>query len=76
VLRDTFWLVLIGAAIGVPAALAGARLLASQLYSVAPNDPLSVSIALLTLVLAALVAGYLPARRATRVDPLIALRAE
>ena len=57
-------------------ALAGARLIERQLYQVTPSDPLSVSAALVTVILAALVAGYLPARRATRVDPLIALRAE
>jgi len=76
VLRDTLTLVAIGAAIGIPAALAGARLLASQLYEVGPNDPLAVSLSLATLCAAALVAGYLPARRAAHVDPSVALRAE
>lgn len=76
VLRDTLTLVVVGVVIGIPAALAGARLLASQLYEVGPNDPLAVSLSLVTLSVAALVAGYLPARRASRVDPLIALRAE
>jgi ABC-type antimicrobial peptide transport system permease subunit len=54
--------------IGIPAALAGARLVASQLYEVGPNDPLAVSLGIVTLSVAALVAGYLPARRAARVD--------
>lgn len=76
VLRDTLTLILVGVVIGIPAALAGARLLASQLYEVAPNDPVAVSVGLVTLSLAALLAGYLPARRAAHVDPVAALRAE
>jgi putative ABC transport system permease protein len=76
VLRDTFTLVLTGLVIGIPAALAGARLLASQLYEVGPNDPLAVSVGLASLSGAAALAGYLPARRAARVDPVVALRAE
>jgi predicted permease len=76
VLRDTIAMLCGGAAIGIPAALAAARLLAGQLYAVGPNDPLTVSMALVTLSAAALLAGYLPARRAARLDPVIALRAE
>jgi ABC-type antimicrobial peptide transport system permease subunit len=62
--------------IGIPAALAGARLLASQLYEVGPNDPFAVVIAVATLSVVALGAGYVPARRAARVDASVALRAE
>jgi predicted permease len=76
VLRDTLRLVELGAAIGIPAALAGAQLLSSQLYQVGPRDPVAVSLSIAALFLVALVAGYLPARRATGVDPANALRAE
>ena len=62
--------------IGMPVALAGGPLLASQFYGVAPYDPLTVLLGVVTLSVVALFAGYLPARRAARVDPLIALRAE
>jgi predicted permease len=76
VLADTLRLVVIGVAIGLPAALAGARLLESQLYGIKPADPLALAAGLATLVAASLAAGYLPARRAVRVDPCRALRAE
>jgi ABC-type antimicrobial peptide transport system permease subunit len=76
VLRDTLRLVAVGVAIGIPAALGGARLLESQLYEVAPTDPLTLFVGLVTLSIAAVLAGYLPARRAARVDPVVALRAE
>jgi predicted permease len=76
VLRDTLKLVAIGVIIGLPASLAAARVLSSQLYEVGPNDPVTIALSLTTLSLTALIAGYMPARRAARVDPLAALRAE
>ena len=76
VLGDTIRLAAVGVAIGVPAALGGARLLAGQLYEIGPTDPLSLAIGIVTLIVTALVAGCLPAQRAARVDPTAALRAE
>ncbi len=76
VLRDALRLVLLGAALGIPAALAAARLVSSQLYGISAGDPVAIGLATLVLLAVAAVAGYLPARRATRVDPLVALRRE
>jgi putative ABC transport system permease protein len=69
-------LVLAGFAFGTIAAFAGQRLLASSLHLVRSNDPIIYALAPLCLVFVALLACYLPARRATRVDPLLALRHE
>ena len=66
----------IGAAIGLGAALAFSRALKSQLFQVSAFDPLTFTITALVLIAAALVASYIPARRATRVDPMDALRYE
>ncbi len=76
VLRETLYLVLAGLLIGVPAALIGARLISAQLFGMSPTDPVTLIAAALLLTLVALLAGYLPARRASRVNPLTALRYE
>jgi putative ABC transport system permease protein len=76
VLSDAMRVVAIGGAVGLVAALFGVRLLASQLFGVNPIDPLSIAAALLVLAVVALIAAYLPAERATRIDPAETLRAE
>ncbi len=76
VLRQTLLLIGIGIAIGVPVALAAARLIASQLYGLKPSDPSTIVFAIFVLTGVGLLAGYLPARRAAKVDPMVALRYE
>ena len=76
VLWETLLLVLIGVGIGLPVALVATRLISSQLFGLTPNDPLTLTIATLLLLAVGAVAGYLPARRASRVDPMVALRCE
>ncbi|HET7631598.1 MAG TPA: ABC transporter permease, partial [Gemmatimonadaceae bacterium] len=68
--------VLVGIAIGVVAALAMGRLVASLLYGVTPHDPLVLSATAGVLIVVAIVACLVPARRAARVDPMETLRAE
>ena len=76
ILRDTLVLLLIGLALGVPLALGGGRFVQSQLFGLGAADPVSFSLAAVTLAAVAVVTGLVPARRATRVDPLTAVRAE
>jgi putative ABC transport system permease protein len=74
VMRDAAVLALIGLSIGVAAALAFTRVLRTMLYDVATTDPLTYAVMAGTLALAVLAASWIPARRASRVDPVIALR--
>jgi putative ABC transport system permease protein len=67
---------LVGVAIGVGAALGLTRLMASQLFGVSPYDPLTFAAVAMLLIVVAVAACYIPARRAMRVDPMIALRHE
>jgi predicted permease len=76
ILREILVLVFIGIAIGAPIALAGNRLVGRLLYGLSPADPLSLSAAIAMLSVIALFAGYLPARRASLVEPTVALRCE
>jgi ABC-type antimicrobial peptide transport system permease subunit len=74
VLREALWQAALGVVIGVPLALAGARLIASLLFGVRATDPVTILISAVVMLAVALLAGYIPARRATKVDPLVALR--
>ncbi|MDR3726316.1 MAG: ABC transporter permease [Terracidiphilus sp.] len=76
VLRGALWQILVGLALGIPAALFAGHLMASQLYGVGSYDPLSLAGAILVLGLCATVAGFLPARRAASIEPMKALRTE
>ncbi|MFN2513984.1 MAG: FtsX-like permease family protein, partial [Pyrinomonadaceae bacterium] len=76
VLKESLVLVAIGLIIGVPAALGAARLISNQLFGLNPSDPVTLVTAVIVLSLVAALAGYLPARKASRVNPLTALRYE
>ncbi len=76
VLREVLVLVAGGLAIGMAAAVGRSRFVASFLYGLKANDPLTLALAVMTLLSTALVAAYAPARKASRVDPMIALRQE
>ena len=69
-------LLVLGVAIGLPAAIGLAQVLRGSLYGVSASDPLTFMTIAVALSLVALLATFLPARRATRVDPIVALRAE
>jgi ABC-type antimicrobial peptide transport system permease subunit len=69
-------LALIGVGLGSVGAIGGTRLLRAQLYEVSPTDPITLAWAAVIMVLVGILATYLPARRATRVEPMLALRSE
>jgi putative ABC transport system permease protein len=76
ILSDSLRLIAMGVAIGLPAALGLSRLVSKMLFNLSPADPASLAVALVIVVGIALLAAYLPARRATKVDPMVALRHE
>jgi len=76
ILRDVLRVLVLGLAAGVAAALAVGQLVASLLFGLKPTDLSTIALAVLVLSAATLAAGYIPARRASRVDPATALRFE
>ena len=76
VLRETLFLTAVGTAIGVPAVRMSSRLASSLLFGITATDPTTIMASTLLLVGAAILSGYLPARRAAKVDPMVALRYE
>jgi predicted permease len=76
VMREVLLLLGLGLAVGIPAALALGRFISAQLFGVKENDPWVAAMAVILLSLIATMAGLLPARRASRIDPLLALRYE
>jgi macrolide transport system ATP-binding/permease protein len=76
ILRQVAILAAVGLAIGLPMAYAASRLVGSLLFGIKPGDPASIVIAVATMLIAVIAAAYAPAYRASRIDPLIALRSE
>ena len=76
VMREVFVLAVMGIAIGLAAALGASKYVESFLFGMKPNDPLTVFLSVATLLAAALIAGLVPARKAARIDPMMALRHE
>ena len=76
VLRETAVMVLAGIAVGLPAAWAASGMLKARLFGLSPHDPWSIVMAIVATLVVTGLAGYVPARRASRVDPMVALRYE
>jgi ABC-type antimicrobial peptide transport system permease subunit len=76
VLSETLWLTLAGIAAGVPLALWAARYAKSDLFGISPADPVTIAGAVAALTGVAMLAGYVPAHRALRIDPVMAVRYE
>jgi ABC-type antimicrobial peptide transport system permease subunit len=76
VMREVVVWIVVGIAVGLPVTLGSGRLVRTMLYGLTGSDPSSLIAAVVVLAIAGLAAGYLPARRASRVDPIVALRYE
>lgn len=76
VLRETAIIVLAGIAVGLPVAWATTGLLKTRLFGLTPHDPWSIALAITATLVVTAIAGFVPARRASRVDPMVALRYE
>jgi ABC-type antimicrobial peptide transport system permease subunit len=76
VLQESLLLLAIGLAIGIPAAIAAGRLVQSQLFEISGSDPIALGCAVLIIAAVTLLAAWLSARRATKVDPMVALRCD
>jgi predicted permease len=76
VMREILLLVAVGVAVGIPITLAGSRLVTNMLYGLRGTDPASLVAAVILLLLVAVIGGYFPAHRASKVDPMVALRYE
>jgi ABC-type antimicrobial peptide transport system permease subunit len=76
VLRESLVLLGVGLALGLPLSLGGLRLVQSQLYELSASDPFTLAASVLIIAAVTLFASWLPARRATKVDPMVALRCD
>jgi ABC-type antimicrobial peptide transport system permease subunit len=76
VMREVLILLAIGLGVGIPAAMALGRFVSTQLYGIQPNDPWIAGTTVLLLTLVSAAAGFIPAHRASRIDPILALRYE
>jgi ABC-type antimicrobial peptide transport system permease subunit len=76
ILREVSWLVLAGLAVGIPVALAASRLISGLLFGISATDPVTIASSAAILLTVALFAGYLPARGASLIHPMTALRSE
>jgi ABC-type antimicrobial peptide transport system permease subunit len=76
VMRESWIVLVIGLAVGIPLGIAASQLFRAMLFGVSKSDPLSIASAILALIVICAIAAIVPVRRATRVDPMIALRYE
>ena len=76
ILRESLILLGIGLALGLPLSLGGLRVLQSQLFELSASDPLTLSGSVLIIASVTVLAAWMPARKATKVDPMVALRCE